>query len=41
MKNVNILLSHADGEGALSEKPFDVVLSPITEVDDKWAIQPA
>ena len=40
-KSVNILLSHADGEGALSEKPFDVVLSPIAEIDDKWAVKPA
>lgn len=34
----NVMLSHADGEGALSDAPFDVAISPIKDAQN-WAFE--
>ena len=39
-KTVSIMLTHADGEGSLSDKPWDIVMSPIKEAHG-WLDAPA
>ena len=39
-KTVSIMLTHADGEGSLSDKPWDIVMSPIKTAQG-WAAAPA
>lgn len=36
----NIVIKDTDGEGGVALKPFDVVLSPIKDADDKWLDAP-
>ena len=37
---INIVIKDTDGEGGVALKPFDVVLSPIKDADDKWENAP-